>query len=242
LWQTTDGGDHWRAIDIPGSVEKLEVASGRAWAIVFGGAGASSGPSYHVYTAAYPGGSWELANFAVAFGPAEPALAVQGTAATVIGLDAQSGNVLAATAGTDTNFTTLCTPPCAGSSGEPLSASADALWLACTSSGSSLSGVYFSPDLGKSWQTAESKLSGSSVAIGAVDAKSAIVSAGGQLRRVGSDGSTAKVSQPSVPASTVFSFVGFTTPSVGFAIPEIDNGRQLWRTTNGGSHWSVVKF
>jgi hypothetical protein len=40
----------------------------------------------------------------------------------------------------------------------------------------------------------------------------------------------------------VWSFVGFTNAKDGFAIPILNNSRQLWRTTDGGSHWSVVKF
>ena len=249
LWETTDGGQHWSAVEIPGSVQKLEVASGRAWAIVFGGAAASLGPSYHIYTATYPGGSWELAESAGTFGPAEPALAVQGNSAIVIGTDAGSGKLLALVAAGSATFGAVPgAPPCGGAPGEPLSSSADSIWLACTSSSDTLPGVFLSSDFGQSWRTASSTLadasgaSGASVAIGAVDAKSAIVSAGGRLERVGADGSTEHVSQPSIPPSTVFSFVGFTTPSIGFAIPEIDKTRQVWRSTDGGSHWSVVKI
>jgi hypothetical protein len=50
------------------------------------------------------------------------------------------------------------------------------------------------------------------------------------------------VSTPSVPASTQFAFIGFTTANDGFAVPVVNGARQLWRTTDGGAHWSVVKF
>jgi photosystem II stability/assembly factor-like uncharacterized protein len=99
-----------------------------------------------------------------------------------------------------------------------------------------------SPDFGRSWQVAASSLSGGTVSIGAVDATSAIVAENGKLVRVNADGSSAAVSYPSAPASTVWSFVGFTTTTDGFAVGIVKGERQLWRTTDGGSHWSVVRF
>jgi len=244
MWQTTDGGAHWAAVPMPGSVEQLAVASGRAWAIVFTGAPSATSATYEVYSATYPGGSWAKADSAGTFGPGEPMLAVQGDAAAVLGTDAATGAQRpVAASGGSTTFTPLLTSlPCTGGAGSSLSATTGALWLACTSANGSTPGAFFSPDFGQSWQPAASKLSGTSVAVGAIDAKSAIVAAGGKLVRVGSDGSSGNVAQPSVPASTVWSFVGFTNAKDGFAIPILNNSRQLWRTTDGGSHWSVVKF
>jgi len=242
LWQTTDGGDTWSFVSTPGPVEKLEVASGRAWAIVFTGATTGAGPTYDVYSSSYPGGEWQKATSAGSFGPSEPALAVQGTSAAVIGADATSGALRTVTASGNDAFTTLGSPPCSGGRGEPLSSSATALWLACTSSNGGVSGVYFSPDFGKSWQMASSKLAASSVAIGAVDAKSAIVAENGKLVRRTAAKSVESVKQPSVSPSTVFAFIGFTNPDIGFAIPETGGTRQLWRTADGGAQWSVVKI
>lgn len=245
LWQTTDGGRHWTAVDIGGSVEKLEVASGRAWAIVFAGAAASSGAGYEVYTTTYPGGSWAIADSAGTFGPAEPALAVQGNSAIVVGSDAVSGKLRAVVANGDASFAPAPGPaPCAGAPGQPLSPSSDSVWLVCAPGNGGGSGVFVSTDFGNSWQAVSSTVtpSSASVAIAAVDASSAIVSVGATLERLGSDGSIANVSQPSIGGSGAFSFVGFTTPAIGFAIPDVASGRQLWRSTDGGSHWSVVTF
>lgn len=242
LWQTSDAGDTWSFVAIPGAVQRLEVASGRAWAIVLSDASAATGPTYDVYSSTYPGGSWQKAISAGVFGPNEPQLAVQGTTAVVIGTDTVSGAVRAVQAGGDATFTALGSPPCAGALGQPLSSSATSLWLACTSSTNKLAGVFFSTDFGKSWQVSSSKLDATTVAIGAVDAKSAIVSDGGKLVRHTASKSVEPVSQPHLASSTVFAFVGFTTPDVGFAIPEIDGTRQLWRTDDGGAHWAVVKI
>src|SRR6185312_15850008 len=88
--------------------------------------------------------------------------------------------------------------PCTYAPGDPLSTTTNALWLACASSDGSVAGAYVSPDFGSAWTPAASKLTDARVAIGAVDAKSAITTERGRLIRVSSDGSTAAVSQPKV--------------------------------------------
>jgi hypothetical protein len=118
------------------------------------------------------------------------------------------------------------------------------LWLACPTFTGTLGGAYFSSDFGKIWKTATKSLGVQvrPVAIGGIDKNSAIVAIGSELSKLNADGSTSAVSAPSVPASTTFAFIGFTTVDDGFAIPVVDGTRQLWRTTDGGAHWSVVRF
>jgi photosystem II stability/assembly factor-like uncharacterized protein len=248
LWQTTDGGQHWTQyydpyLPIMGIVQHLAVASGKVWAIASTNkAGAT--PSYGLFAATYPGGKWTLAQQPiVTFGGPEPMLAVQGKTVTVIGTDFSTGKPIALRSTDGQKFSALPTGlPCTSAPGDPLSSTPKGLWLACSSSSGKLGGVYFSPDFGKTWQVASSKLADPRVAIGGVDDKSAIVATGGKLLRVNVDGSTASVSTPSVPASTQFAFIGFTTANDGFAVPVVNGTRQLWRTTDGGAHWSVVKF
>lgn len=252
LWQTTDGGQHWaqysdQSLPIFGSVQKLAVASGRVWAIAFTNK-AGGTPQYGLFTATYPGGKWTVAQQPfVAFGAPEPMLAVQGKTVTVIGTDFSTGKPIGLRSTDGQTFSTLPTGlPCTSTPGEPeqLSPTPKGLWLACPSFTGTIGGVYFSPDFGRSWQVASSTLDvrAQPVAIGGVDDKSAIVATGGKLLRVNADGSTASVSTPSVPSSTEFAFIGFTTAQDGFAIPVVNGTRQLWRTTDGGAHWSVVKF
>jgi hypothetical protein len=251
LWQTADGGLTWSpASGIEASapqfaVQRLAAANNRAWAVVLTSANSTVGPVYAVYSTTYPGGTWAKADSAGMFGAAEPMLGVEGTTVVVVGTDATTGKERAVIAkGGSTNFTPLpgSNLPCRYAPGDPLSTTTNAVWLACASSGTGLSGAYVSPDFGTTWHTASSKLSSTSVAIGAVDDKSAIVATGGTLMRLNIDGSTASVSTPKLPAPAQFAFIGFTTAKVGFAIPVVDGTRQLWRTTDGGSHWSVVKF
>ena len=243
LWETTDGGQHWKAAYIPGAVQKLEVASGRAWAIAFTSA-TGGAVRYGIFSATYPGGTWQDVTSAGTFGPGEPMLAVQGKTVVAIGTDASTGKARGAIS-TDgsTHFGSLPpTPPCTGSPGAPLSPTARGLWLACSPATNATGGVYFSADFGSTWQVAASTLNASRVAIGAVDEKSAIVADGKTLKRVNADGSSVVVSVPKVSGTATWSFIGFTDPQVGFAVPIVNGTRQLWRTTDGGAHWSVVKF
>lgn len=243
FWTTTDGGQTWSSIPISGAVQQFAVASGRAWAVVFSGAPADTGPTYHVYSATYPGGTWSAVGSIGALGPDEPKLAVQGGSVTVIGTDLTTGarETLIATGGT-TSFTKTSDAPCDAATGDPLSPTANGLWLVCSSTTTLAHGVYFSPDFGSSWKTASSTSTEVAPAIGAVNEKFAIVPDRGKLIRVGVDGSTASVSTPKVLPSTTWSFIGFTNPTTGFTIPIVNDTRQLWRTTDGGAHWSVVKF
>jgi hypothetical protein len=236
LWATTDGGAHWSQLHIDGAVEQLAAANGHAWAIVNTG----DGPKYQLYTAKYPDGSWAKVDSVGDFGPAEPALAVQGTAVTVIGVDATSGAARVLRSTDAANFETLPGPPCQPAAGDPVSTTSKGLWLACTSSGKNLGGVYFSSDFGKSWQVAASSLAAEQVAIGAVDTRSAIVTDGGKIVRAGADGSVAPVKLPPGVTAQGWSFIGFTTSSDGFAVAVSNGTRQLWRTTDGGTTWSVV--
>ncbi|HEX7105043.1 MAG TPA: hypothetical protein VF218_03680 [Acidothermaceae bacterium] len=251
LWQTADGGLSWSQLagvdpSAPQfAVQRLAAANNRAWAIALTNANTAVGPTYAVYSTTYPGGTWQKVDSAGTFGAAEPMLGVEGTTVVVIGTDATTGKQRAVIAtGGSTSFAPLpgSNLPCAYAPGDPVSTTTNALWLACASSGNGLSGAYVSPDFGTTWQTASSKLSSASVAIGAVDDKSAIVATGGKLLRVNIDGSTATVSTPNLPSATQFAFIGFTTAQDGFAIPVVNGTRQLWRTTDGGAHWSVVKF
>jgi hypothetical protein len=243
LWQTTDGGTTWNAVPQIGlPVERLAVASGHVWAIVlaFGAAG-GVGPAYDLYTTTYPNGSWTKVDSAGSFGPALPVLAVHNASVTVIGTDASTGvaKAVAATGGAST-FTSLPSPPCNGGPGDPAAETpSGGLWLACSSATNNVGRVVYSPDFGKSFSVVSSV---GAQAIGAVDDATAIIASNGKLTLLKTDKSTSAVSYPAIPASTVWDFIGFTDPTGGFAIPEVNGARQLWRTTDGGSHWTVVGF
>jgi photosystem II stability/assembly factor-like uncharacterized protein len=241
LWQTADGGTTWNAVTQIGlPVERLAVASGRVWAIVFAhGAAGTLDPTYDVYTTTYPNGSWTKVDSAGSFGPALPTLAVHNVSVTVIGTDASTGAAKAVTAtGGTSAFTPLPAPPCNGGPGDPAGETpSGGLWLACSAATNKIGGVVYSPDFGKSFSMVSSV---GPQALGAVDDATAIIASKGKLTLLKTDKSTRDVSHPVVPASTVWDFIGFTDPTGGFAIPEVNGTRQLWRTTDGGQTWAVV--
>lgn len=246
LWQTTDGGQHWAQVSDPaspitGPVQQFAVASGRAWAVAFADK-AGGAPLYQLYSATYPNGQWAPASSTV-FGPAEPMFTIQNKTVTIIGTDSATGKQTGLRTTDGQTFTALPSGlPCTNAPGQPLSPTPQGLWLACTSATGKLGGVYFSSDFGASWQAASSSLADPRVAIGGIDDKSAIVATGGHLVKVNVDGSSSPASAPSTPATTTFAFIGFTNAQNGFAIPEVNGGRQLWRTTDGGDHWAAVKI
>lgn len=243
LWETTDGGQHWVPVAIDGPVEQFAVASKHAWAIVLGADASHNGPTYSLYSSMYPGGSWQKVADAGMFGPAEPLLAVHDTNVTVLGTQINGRGAVSVGSTDGNSFGVLSSnPPCASAPGGPLSPWVNGLWLACTSATNATGGVYFSSDFGSTWQVAVPTLTADRVVIGAVDEKSAILGANGTLKRVNSDGSSAVVSMPKVPDTTNWSFIGFTDAKVGFAVAIVDGNRALWRTSDGGAHWSVVKF
>lgn len=246
LWETTDGGQHWVPVAIDGPVEQFAVASKHAWAIVLDATALHanhSTPIYSLYSSTYPGGTWQKVSDAGTFGPAEPLLAVHDTDVTVLGTQINGRGAVAVGTTDGSSFHVLNTNlPCTSAPGGPLSPWANGLWLACTSATNATGGVYFSSDFGSTWQVAVPTLTADRVVIGAVDEKSAILGANGTLKRVGSDGSSAAVSMPKVPATANWAFIGFTDAKVGFAVAIVDGNRALWRTSDGGAHWSVVKF
>ena len=79
----------------------------------------------------------------------------------------------------------------------------------------------------------------SRIAVGGIDATHAAVSTqgSGKLRRVSTSGGVAVAHVPALPGGTTFGFIGFTSPSVGFAVT--DSGKLL-KTGDGGHHWHTV--
>ena len=79
----------------------------------------------------------------------------------------------------------------------------------------------------------------SRLAVGGIDATHAAVSAqgSGKLHRVSTSGAVAVAHGPALSTGTTFGFIGFTSPSVGFAVT--DSGKLL-KTGDGGHHWHTV--
>lgn len=58
LWETTDGGVHWKSVSLPGMVTNLEAAGGEVFAVVRPSNGSSN--QAHLYQGAVGSGKWTL--------------------------------------------------------------------------------------------------------------------------------------------------------------------------------------
>jgi len=244
LWTTSDGGASWTDTSLPaGSVEDLGAAhatgavAGTVWAVVqpipF-----TSG--YELWSAPYtPGsgtGTWQRVDLGSdPPGDQGPSLAVQGANAYLLAADAKNvTHLYVASSGV---ATTMLAAPCSPA-GPNLSAGVDSLWTECAAgaSGGSLD-AEASTDSGRTWQ--KIVIAASLGNIGGVDGKTAFADSGSGLVEVLTSGQVQTLKSPQ--AADGFSFIGFTDAKTGFALSQPEPAR-LWRTTDGGTTWSVVGF
>jgi hypothetical protein len=81
--------------------------------------------------------------------------------------------------------------------------------------------------------------------VGAIDNKHAVLFDLGKndLVRVTVGSSPVQITSGPKAIGLATNFIGFTTPSLGFAIISGQSSRsQLWRTTDGGETWTAVAF
>jgi hypothetical protein len=122
-------------------------------------------------------------------------------------------------------------PPCNALAGA-FSAGIGSLWTACTS------GATVSTDGGATWHRASTPTHVTVGVIGGIDATTAVVDQGPSLVVVSTTGQPKTATISSKNAN--FSFLGFTDAKVGYALSQAPN--QLWRTADGGLHWTAVAF
>ncbi len=132
------------------------------------------------------------------------------------------------------------TSPCGSGLGGSLSASADAVWFVCANGTSGT--VYLSPGLDGGFEIVPSPFPDampSQTRVGARSKEAAVLGVPGDGGLVGVSSTGTRLS--SYPGGTGWSFVGFTTPDVGYAITCCSVGLLL-RTNDGGAHWAEVKI
>jgi hypothetical protein len=245
LWTTSDGGASWSDTSLPaGEVVDLGAAhapgavAGTVWAIVQPSPFTSG---YELWSAPYaPGtgtGTWQQVDLkSDPPGTTEPSLVVQGATAYVVAADTNNvSHLYVASAGAaTTTLTTPCTP-----TASDLSAGVGSLWVACTFSSGRSPAVAVSTDGGITWHEVTTPSTYALGVIGGVDATTAVIGVATGLSKVSTTGQPHALSTPS--ATNGFSFIGFTDAKTGFALSQPDPTR-LWRTTDGGTTWSVVGY
>jgi photosystem II stability/assembly factor-like uncharacterized protein len=239
LLATSDAGDSWTPITMPGLVVDLAAVNGTAWAVV-----QSTGSStFAVYRTSYKtSNSWQRVELPIQ--PAAgttPSLAVQGTTAYLLAVAGGNGVADQLLSLPVTGVVTMQTGPCTTNLPAKLSvgASKGILWAVCASGHEA--DVHVSADNGATWKHVPT--STSSLTLGGISATTAVLGQQtGPLLFLSSNGTTSAVSEPTASVSR-FSFIGFTVATNGFAVASLTDGTgQLWRTADGGHSWMDVSI
>jgi len=238
LWRTSNAGWTWRRVPLAQRLSVMDVGGGRVWV-----AGRASGRVR----------AWSASATATSAGAFArrldvPTVTVEGSPA-LVALSAGRAEVLSfrpsdlhvrAYVVSAAGFTASNGPSwCDASLGfGQVSSSHGTTWVDCPTGTADAYG--YSPGGGVGWHAGPAvAASASRIAVGGIDATHAAVSAqgSGKLRRVSTSGHVAVAHVPSLPAGTTFGFIGYTSPSVGFAVT--DSGKLLV-SKDGGLHYALV--
>ena len=254
LFSTTDAGASWSAVNgISGGVIDLVASNNTAWALVqtASSSGASSpavSNQYALWSTSYGTGAqaWSQVALPINLGSTTPSIVDQdGTVTLMASGPSRTGNKVHTLIGTAGKPFTDHTGPCEQDLGGTLSNSKKAIWAECP--GGTQATLYVSKDAGATW-TASAVNDPTKIelergaAIGAIDDTTAVVfdAAAQRLSKI----SGTSVTATSATGVSDVTFLGFTTPAVGFAITVGEDGTttQLLRTADGGTSWSAVTF
>jgi hypothetical protein len=237
LLATTDAGDTWTPVTMPGLVVDLAAVHGTAWAVVQTSATAKT-LSFALYRSNYllagSASAWQQVALPVQLSGDSPSLAVQGTTAYLLGgsdvITLPVSGAVSSSAG-----------PCRAGLPGQLSAGASSaiLWASC--GGTTDAAVYVSADSGKTWKAVTT--STVSLSVGGISATTAILGRpSSPLAILHATGATSPVTEPTF-AVAGFSFIGFTNATQGYAIAQQSvGGSELWRTLDGGHSWTTVSI
>jgi photosystem II stability/assembly factor-like uncharacterized protein len=253
LHSTTDAGTSWSAVNgISGGVVDLVASNNTAWALVqtASSSGASSpavSNQYALWSTSYGKGpqAWAAVALPISLGSTTPSIVDQdGTVTVMAAGPAGAGNKVHVLIGTAGKSFTDHTGPCEQDLGGILSNSKKAIWAECP--GGTEATLYVSKDAGATW-TASAVNDPTKIqlergaAVGAIDDTTAVVFDAAAQRLSKISGTT--VTATSATSISDVTFLGFTTPAVGFAITVSENNSvQLLRTADGGATWSAVTF
>ena len=230
LWSTHDGAQTWSLVEMPGEVLRLEAAAGTVWALVATGSGNDVG----LWRAPIGADDWSEVDLPrQPQGPVE--LAVWSRRVVVLGAD----SLLVSEDGS--SFTARQSPCTSGLGGR--SSLADrVVWFVCANGTSATVFVLDGTDRGiEAVPIADlPDALPRQTLVGARNNDAAILGlpGGGGLLGISSTGSQLS----SYPGETGWTYIGFTSPDVGYAITTCCSPTKLLRTTDGGQHWAEVKI
>jgi len=271
LYATHDGGVHWTAVSVPGTVSALEPGLGEVFATVTPsvlscqrtGTCDASAPAPHIYRTLPGSNHWTLDPAA---GSVSVGLAVHGRSIWVIDSRVTADGpafgtaLLHSTDGGD-HFTPEA-QPVGGVACDYSPASDTVVWSYCggghfkSTSRSVDAGAHFTtigPEPNSGTTTPNGYPNGSSLQAAspaaAVAASSTADGPVGGLIRTTDGGATWEIVQAALSKSGTWAVLGFTTPQNGYALWHQPGGgatyhgdtAQLWHTTNGGANWAPIE-
>jgi hypothetical protein len=244
LLQTRDGGNTWSAdAKVPGDVVALAAASHRVWAVT---QTATSGSDlFQLWGASYASGTigkWSRVTLPSKLGGVLPDIAINGSTVMILanGTSPSAGGRDHFLISSDAKTFSDLPGPCPTSSlGAKLSNAPGALWASCLAD--TTASLSYSADAGQSWHDTKVSSFNNALVVGAVSPSRAIAAdTNAGLRAVTSGGVVQPVTEPTTEWRG-FSFIGFTTSTVGFAIAGASGGPiELWRTDDAGAAWVKV--
>jgi hypothetical protein len=227
LWSTHNGGYAWHAVPMSGAVNSLAAAHGVVWALV----STNGGNDQELWKSPVGSDSWtQVPGVTV---PATGDVTTFGSRVIVLG----AGPSAKVWVSKDGATFTAHPSPCASAMVAQLSASGS-LWAKCVTGTAAY--VITSAD-GVRWTQVRASQDGgaapNSLTLGARGHADALLALGASepIVDLHADGTHQAVTRPPTVGSDI-SYLGFTSPSVGYAI----DGTHLWRTSDGGSTWAVL--
>lgn len=270
LYATHDGGLHWAAVSVPGTVSELEPGLGEVFAVVSpppqscAQTGTCDGgtPAPHIYRAEPGSDHWTLDS---AGGSVSEGLAVHGRSVWIIDsmvtVDGPAiGTALLHSTDSGDHFTPEA-QPIGGIACNYSPASDTVIWSYCSgghfdvAARSVDAGAHFEkigPEQGTDAPTPNDYPNGSTLkaaspttAVAAIDISNATVRG---LIRTTDAGATWTIVQAPLDDTGTWTVLGFTTAQDGYALWGHPGGgtsyrgeaAQLWRTTNSGANWTPI--
>jgi photosystem II stability/assembly factor-like uncharacterized protein len=244
LWETHDGGAHWRAG--LGGVVTFTVSGGHVYAVT--GSCTTTRCTLRLASSPARADAWHFTDVPVPASPPGPSLTAHG-ASVWLSLTPAGGTpraqILLASGDSGRTLAERPSPCTPGLGGEIEASSSEVLWATCPTG--MMAGAWRSADGGTHWESLPAgrppltlPLSNGARIAPATDTTALLSTGGtGAVLRTTDGGRTFATVVRQDPNGSAWDWIGFTDPSTGSALRAGPgtSGLTLWRSHDGGSTW-----